>query len=90
MKRMTLKEYAVKHKMSMFNVVKLVKSGELKSETFEEEGKNVLYIIPVDGDRIPIVNSEEKAVEQLPIRVALLEDEVKALRQEIEMLKKML
>ena len=100
MEKMTLKMYAVKHKMSMFNVVKLVKSGKVKSETVEEDGKNVVYIFdessPVlqeaKADSIKkeeTVKSNENPTGLLK-RVSLLEDEMKSLRNEIETLKRLL
>ncbi|KYJ87198.1 hypothetical protein [Sulfurovum riftiae] len=94
MEKMTLKAYAIKHKMSMFNVVKLVKSGKVKSETVEEEGKNVVYVfeeadleLPAENDEA--VNGEEKPAGLLK-RVAALENEVALLRKEIKDLKKLL
>ena len=94
MEKMTLKAYAVKHKMSMFNVVKLVKNGKVKSETVEEDGKNVVYIFEEAGleltaENDEAVNSEEKPAGLLK-RVAALENEVALLRKEIEDLKKLL
>jgi len=45
MERMTIKNYATRNKLSIFNVVKMVKSGALKSEVVEENGKEVTYIL---------------------------------------------
>jgi hypothetical protein len=100
MEKMTLKMYAVKHKMSMFNVVKLVKSGKVKSETVEEDGKNVVYIF---DDSSPAKHkAKEESIKKeetvksdgnpkgLLTRVSSLEDEVKSLRNEIETLKRLL
>jgi len=39
MERMSIKTYAARNKLSMFNVVKMIKAGKLKSETVEEAGK---------------------------------------------------
>jgi len=94
MEKMTLKAYAVKHKMSMFNVVKLVKSGKVRSETVEEDGKNVIYIFE-EAELEPSVENEtpvggEEKPEGLLRRVAALEEEIGLLRKEIEMLKKLL
>ncbi len=94
MEKMTLKAYAVKHKMSMFNVVKLVKNGKVKSETVEEEGKNVVYIFEEAGLELTAANEEEVNSSEKPTgllrRVTALEDEVALLRKEIEELKKLL
>lgn len=45
MKKVTLKAYALKHKLSLFNVVKMLKSGQIPSETVEENGKETVYIL---------------------------------------------
>ncbi len=95
MKKMTLKAYAVKHKMSMFNVVKLVKSGKVRSETVEEDGKNVIYIFEETAELEPSVENAtpaggEEKPEGLLRRVAALEEETGLLRKEIEALKKLL
>ncbi len=94
MEKMTLKAYAVKHKMSMFNVVKLVKNGKVKSETVEEDGKNVVYIFEEAGLELTAANEEEVNSSEKPTgllrRVTALEDEVALLRKEIEELKKLL
>ena len=34
MERIGIKAYAVKHKLSIFNVMKMIKSGKVKSEIF--------------------------------------------------------
>ena len=93
--RMTIKEYAVKHRLSIFNVVKMVKSGELKSETVSEEGKETLYIL-LDKEkekekeiREKIVSPTESMGETVLKRdVERLTREVRALRAELEALKR--
>jgi len=91
MEKMTMKAYAVKHKLSLFNVVKLVKSGKVKSETVTEDGKETVYIIM--DDNAPLTQNEVKTAPQenvqeaLEIRVANLEAEVKLLRRELQALK---
>ncbi|AKF24671.1 hypothetical protein YH65_04175 [Sulfurovum lithotrophicum] len=92
MEKMTMKAYAVKHKLSLFNVVKLVKSGKVKSETVTEEGKETIYII-VDENNMTIAKEKEYEAQkdednELETRVTQLEAEVRALRREIEALKK--
>jgi len=89
---MTLKVYAVKHKMSMFNVVKLVKSGKIKSETVEEDGKSIIYIFEesdtgLADKKTPMENREKSA--ELLTRVSALENEIVLLRKEIETLKRL-
>ena len=42
---LTLKEYAVKHKISLFNVMKLAKAGKIPSETRQVNGKDEMVIL---------------------------------------------
>ena len=92
MERMTLKKYAVKSKLSLFNVVKMVKSGELKSETVEENGKEVTYVLVDDNG---ISSAKEKAVEKKPslspdalhALVLSLQEEIESLRRDMDNLK---
>jgi len=90
MQKMTLKKYAITHKMSLFNVVKMVKSGELQSETVEENGKEVTYVLvdtpPPSVEENPNVSGREDE-EELAGRVAVLEKEVATLRRELDALK---
>ena len=91
MGKITLKAYAVKHKMSMFQVVKLVKSGQLKSETVEEEGGNVVYIIEEKEGILDVIDGSKKREseqdEPLAVRVSALENELALLRKEFDALK---
>jgi len=88
--RMTIKAYATKHKLSIFNVVKMVKSGQLKSEVAEENGKEVTYIV---GSNIAVENPEianqksEEPKEKLAQKVARLEQDVAILKRELDALK---
>ena len=96
MERITIKAYAVKHKLSIFNVMKMVKSGQVKSEVFNEKGREVTYILfdeksekEIEEKIVPIdVSMEKKDDVALAEAVRLLKMEVQALREEIESLKK--
>jgi len=92
MERMTLKKYAVKSKLSLFNVVKMVKSGELKSETVEENGKEVTYVLVDENETVkPAKGTEEEKPlltnEALHELVLSLQEEVERLRREVDNLK---
>ena len=94
MERMTLKAYAVKHKLSIFNVMKMVKSDNVKSEIFQEKGREVTYILydeeserEIEEQIIPIENKEEVQVLET---LRVLTQEVQALRKEVEVLKRKL
>jgi len=94
MQKLTIKAYAVKHKLSIFNVVKMVKSGKLKTEIVKEDGKEVTYILLDEDIEKEIVDSivpiEEKEELTLKNTVKELQQEVKLLREEVELLKKKL
>ena len=45
MKGFTIKQYAVQSKIPIFNVVKMVKSGQLEHETRTIDGKDEIFIL---------------------------------------------
>ena len=94
MDKMTMKGYAVKHKLSIFNVMKMVKSGKVKSEVFEENGKEVTYVVLDDiteGEvQDGIIYTEEKNDITLEEQMKRLKKEVSVLQDEFEALKKQL
>ena len=84
MKKTTIKEYAVKHKLSIFNVMKMVKSGKLKSQTMKESGKEILYIL-YDEDSEKEINSQiVKHSQKVDVS---LKDELQAVKQELKLLR---
>ena len=94
MQKITIKAYAVKHKLSIFNVMKMVKSGKVKTEIVDENGKEVNYILldeatekEIKDSIVPIGQQEEFTLREI---VHVLQKEVKLLREEIEVLKKKL
>lgn len=94
MERMSIKAYAVKHKLSIFNVMKMVKSGKVKSEVFQEKGREVTYILYDEKSeqeiQEQIVPIETKKEIQMAEELKLLKQEVQWLRKEVETLKKTL
>lgn len=92
MKKITIKAYAVKHKLSLFNVVKMTKSGQVPTETVVENGKDVVYIL-IDEDiekkvTQAIVRAENKAPYSLRKENEQLKKEIEKLKEEIIVLKK--
>jgi hypothetical protein len=82
MEKVTLREYAKRHKLSFFNVMKMVKTGEVKSTVVD----NIEYIL-IEEERekeIAEVIANEK---NKPLS---LEEENKLLKKEIVALKKAL
>ncbi len=95
MERMTIKAYAVKHKLSIFNVMKMVRSGKVKSEVFQEKGREVTYILydeksekEIEEQIIPIATMENKKEMQMDEELKEIKQEVQWLRKEVEILKK--
>jgi len=92
MERMTIKAYAVKHKLSMFNVMKMIKAGEIKSEVFHEKGREVTYILIDDAKEKEIsekiIPIEQKQDFDLKQEMFALKKELKRLQEEVEVLKK--
>jgi hypothetical protein len=92
MERITIKAYAVKNKLSIFNVMKMVKSGKLQSEVFQEKGREITYILYDEESEkaiieqiIPESNRKDFQIDQM---LNELRVEVKLLRKEVEILKK--
>jgi len=90
--RVTIKNYAKKHKLSIFNVVKMTKSGKLNTEIVEEEGKQVVYILlddKIEKEVEKAITSEKrKEPYSLKKENERLKKEIVKLKEEIEMLKK--
>jgi len=83
MKRVTLREYSKLHKLSYFNVMKMAKNGDIKSEIINENGKDITYVL--------IDEEQEKKVSDSIIETSAqtlsLKDENALLKKEIERLK---
>ena len=94
MQRITIKAYAVKHKLSIFNVMKMLKSGKVNSEVFYEKGREVTYIL-FDEEaekeiREQIIPMEHKEEFMLYEEIKFLRKEIQLLREDVEVLKKRL
>ncbi|WP_345974335.1 hypothetical protein [Sulfurimonas sp. HSL3-7] len=59
MKELTLKEYAVKNKISLFNVMKMAKSGQIPSETRTINGKEEIFILSDEAPKAETVKEDE-------------------------------
>ncbi len=92
MEKVSIKAYAARHKLSIFNVVKMTKSGQLPTETVHENGKDVVYIL-IDKDvenevTKSIVREENKAPYSMRKENERLKKEIEKLKEEIVALKK--
>ena len=86
MKKVTLREYAKLHKLSYFNVMKMVKGGDVKSITEMVEGKEVQFVL-VEEEQEKRVS--ESIIETSSQKLTLQEENV-LLKKEIERLKEAL
>ncbi|MCK5855778.1 MAG: hypothetical protein KAG56_11200 [Sulfurovaceae bacterium] len=87
MEKVTLREYAKRRKLSYFKVMKMVRGGELKSETVNEEGKEVAYILMDDEIEKEITkNMQEQGGKELSLQEenALLKEEILKLKEALE------
>ena len=90
MKKFTIKEYANKHKLSIFNVMKMVKAGSVKTQTELEDNREVIYIIEDAAQQKEIAGKIIKPAlkdQDIPGEIKCLKKELHALREEIEHLK---
>jgi|GEM_PF-882280 len=92
MDKISIKAYAKKHKLSIFNVVKMAKSGQIPTETVIEDGKDVIYILINDAVEKEVKNAilhgEKTEPYSLRKENARLKEEIEKLKQEIAVLKK--
>ncbi len=94
LERITIKAYAVKHKLSIFNVMKMMKSGKIKSEVFNEKGRDVTYILfdeetekEIREQIVPMGQKEDLVLRE---EIKFLRKEIQHLRKDVEELKKRL
>lgn len=91
MDKITIKAYAKKHKLSIFNVVKMTKSGQVPTETINEDGKDVTYILIDDEVEQEvskgIIHEEKEEPYNLRKENSRLRKEIEKLKQEITALK---
>lgn len=90
MEKLSIKAYAKRHKLSIFNVMKMIREGSVKSETVEEDGKEIYYILEDNAQKKSIeskTSQHDRPPKNLEKEVELLKEEIKLLRREVEMLK---
>jgi flagellar motility protein MotE (MotC chaperone) len=91
MEKLSIKAYAVRHKLSIFNVVKMTKSGQLPTESIVENGKDVVYILIDDAVenkvKKSIVREGNKEPYSLRKENERLKKEIEKLKEEIAVLK---
>ncbi len=90
MQKLTVKAYAKKHKLSIYNVIKMTRTGELQTVTEEENGKEVVYILVDDETEAKLqkVIIHQNPPKSLKEENMLLRAEIKRLKEELEKCKK--
>ena len=83
MEKLTIREYATKHKLSTFNVMKMTKSGELKTETINQDGKEIVLIMIEDIVEEKVAETIEKKYEPRSLKVEnmMLKKEIVKLKE---------
>ena len=87
MEKLSVKEYARRHKMSIFQVIKKINRGELKTENVQENGVDVQYILlhgTTDGEEQPETNMNRPSVapqKRFDEKLLSLQREVEELRR---------
>jgi predicted Zn-dependent protease len=86
MEKLTLRAYAQKHKISFFNVMKMVKKRELKTVTVEENGKEVEYVLADQQNAETTQESDSPNSKKMSLEEEnkMLKEEVKKLREALE------
>ena len=90
MEKLTIREYATKHKLSSFNVMKMTKSGELKTEIITKDGKETVLIMIEDIMEEKVIQTKEEKHEPRSLKVEnmLLKKEIVRLKEELQKCKK--
>ena len=83
MKKIPAQTYARRHKLSLFQVIKKINSGELKGEVEEENGRKVQYVL-LEEERPS--RPEEPSPEEAPVPRSLVARE-EALLLELKQLR---
>jgi len=87
LKEVTLRAYAQMHKLSYFNVMKMVKNGDVKSVTKMENNKEVQYVlVEEEQEKRVSENIIETSAKSLTLQEenALLKKEILRLKEALE------
>ncbi len=87
---LTIKEYAKKYHLSIYQVVRKLQRGELEGYSKEIDGKRVQFVIDNSAEKRSITpkNSIKKPQsDSLKDEIALLREEIKSLKEEVKALR---
>ncbi len=88
MRKISVKQYAKEHKKSIFEVIKMIQKGELKSEEATVAGIKTRYIILEDNlqpkKSLQKDKTEENLTNSLKIEIIKLQQEINQLKNIIQ------
>ena len=93
MRKIPAREYARRHKMSLFQVIKKIQNGELRGEQIEENGLKIQYVLLPEEPSESAAKSDkhqkndEKTNPTPHSGEEKLHAEIRALREELRELK---
>jgi hypothetical protein len=97
---LTVKEYAKKHHLSIYQVVRKLQRGELEGYSREIDGKRVQFIkesiSSVDSIKEPKIKKSsnfsisKEDIELLKIEIKALREEIKSLKSEVKSLRSLI
>jgi len=90
MERVSVREYARRRKLSIFQVIRKINRGELKSESVEENGVKVQYVLIDDSSDDNDSPAKEELSPESGAAQSSLSDEIALLRRRVEELEKII
>jgi len=90
MERVSVREYARRRKLSIFQVIRKINRGELKSESVEENGIKVQYVLIDDSPARNDSPAKEEFSPKSGAEHSSLSEEIALLRRRVEELEKII
>lgn len=96
MEKMSIKAYAVSHKISIYDVIKMSKNGSLRTEVQKVDGKDEIFILVGEDAKLEAyvaedwnedkVDDYQKAYVKLKIKYSQLSAKYEALQKKMDRL----
>ena len=90
MERVSVREYARRRKLSIFQVIRKINRGELKSESVEENGVKVQYVLIDNSSADNDSPTKEEFSPEPDTERSSLSEEIALLRRKVEQLEKII